>query len=333
MADKKTGPKPKAPKAQKLATSKKKLASSKSKVEESVPEERAETPVPNSEVPVTAEPPASLAKAGRRSAKAAREAEAKEAKQARKEAEESGVRAEAPKEVHKPPRSRLERAGKKYRTAAELIEKGKLYSLDEAISLATQTGTTKFDSTVEMHINLNVDPTQADQNIRDTLVLPSGSGKKIRIAVFAEADEAKNAQAAGADLVGGDDFLALLDKEEVEFDVLITSPTLMPRLSKYARFLGPKGLMPNPKSGTVTKDTAKAVTEARAGRVEYRVDGAGIVHVPIGKVSFGAQKLGDNARAVAASIRAAKPASLKGIYLRSAYLTTTMGPSVKTSLE
>ena len=330
MVDKKTGLKPKKELKAKSPKPKVKEPKAEKLAAEVTTPEPVEPTTPDKLAKARDKPAEALAKAGRRSAKAVREAEVKQAKAERKL---SGDAAEVSKPTQKPPRSRVERAGKKYRAAAELIEKGKVYKLDEAVSLVAQTATTKFDSTVEMHVNLNVDPKQADQNIRDTIVLPAGSGKTVRIAVFAEGDDAKAAKAAGADIVGADDLLAKLDKETIDFDVLITTPTLMPRLSKYARLLGPKGLMPNPKSGTVTKDTAPAVAEARAGRVEYRVDGAGIIHLPIGKASFGAQKLGDNARAVSASIRAAKPASLKGIYLRSAYLTTTMGPSIKTSLE
>jgi len=202
----------------------------------------------------------------------------------------------------------------------------------EALDLAVRTSPTKFDATVELHVNLGVDPKQADQNVRDNVTLPAGTGKSLRVAVFAEGDNVAKAKAAGADIAGEADLLARLDKEEINFDVLITSPNLMARLGKYAKLLGPKGLMPNPKSGTITADIAKAIKEAKAGRVEYRVDQAGIIHLGIGKVSFGAEKLRQNAEAVLASIRAAKPASLKGTYINSAYITTTMGPSIKVAL-
>jgi large subunit ribosomal protein L1 len=267
------------------------------------------------------------AKAGKRSAKSLKQAEEKQAKQEKKTEEKTA--STKPETTAKPARTKEERAGKKYREASKLVDKSKKYNLAEAIDLAIKTATAKFDSSVEMHINLGVDPRQADQNVRDTVALPAGTGKKIRIAVLAEGDDVTKAKSAGADIVGTDELFAKLDKEEIEFDVLICTPALMAKLGKYARLLGPRGLMPNPKSGTVSADPASAVKEAKAGRVEYRVDQAGIVHLAIGKASFGGQKLTDNAEAVLSSIRAAKPASLKGIYIKSVYLTTTMGPSVK----
>jgi large subunit ribosomal protein L1 len=266
------------------------------------------------------------AKAGKRSAKAIAEAEEKQAKQERK-AETKDESAKKP--AAKPARTRLERAGKKYRKVAKLVDKDKTYSLTEALELATKTSPTKFDATVELHVNLGVDPKQADQNVRDSVSLPAGTGKSVRVAVFAEPADAKAAQAAGADIAGIDEVMALLEKEKLDFDILISTPALMARLGKYARLLGPRGLMPNPKSGTVTTDIAKAVTEAKAGRVEYRVDQAGIIHLGIGKVSFGPAKLQQNADVVLASIRAAKPASLKGTYIKAIHLSSTMGPSIK----
>lgn len=271
------------------------------------------------------------AKAGKRSAKATREAELKEEKQERK-AKADETPKEAPKSLKKPTRPKAERAGKKYREAVKLVDKSRTYVLSEALELAAKTSTTKFDSTVELHVNLGVDPKQADQNVRDTVVLPAGTGKTIRIAVLADADDAKAGKSAGADIAGSDELLAQLDKEQIEFDVLIATPAMMPKLGKYARLLGPRGLMPNPKSGTVTTDVANAVNDAKAGRVEYRVDQAGIIHLGIGKVSFGAAKLEENASAVLASVRAAKPASLKGTYLKAGYITTSMGPSIKIEL-
>lgn len=269
-----------------------------------------------------------LAKAGKRSAKAKAEAEEKEAKEARKATAKTEEAGEKPATTVKPTRSRLERRGKKYREAAKLIEAGKQYSMAEALELATKTSVVKFDATVEVHIRLRVDPKQADQNIRDNLVLPAGTGKTIRIAVFAEEDVAKEALKAGADIAGSDDFLATLDKGEINFDTLIATPNVMARLSKYARILGPRGLMPNPKSGTVTKDVNKAIAEAKAGRVEYRVDSTGIVHVPVGKVSFGASKLSQNTSTLLESIKSNKPSSLKGTYVRSITVATSMGPSI-----
>lgn len=271
------------------------------------------------------------AKAGKRSTKAIAEAEARAAKEERKkvtfEKEEAKPKTEA-----KPPRSRVERAGKKYRETLKQIDTSKIYNLGEAVDLAAKTSPTKFDATVEMHINLAVDPKQADQNVRDSLVLPNGTGKSAKVAAFVEGDDVAKARKAGADIAGSDEILGALDKEQIDFDILISTPALMSRLGKYARLLGPRGLMPNPKSGTVTTDVARAVSEAKAGRVEYRVDENGIVHIGIGKVSFGPQKLLENAEAIVASLRAAKPASVKGTYIKSAYVTSTMGPAVKTEL-
>lgn len=270
----------------------------------------------------------SVAKAGKRSGKAQKEAEEKQAKQERKTA--AKAEADKPKApAAKPVRSRAERAGKKYREAMKLIDKDKTYTLPEALELAAKTSPVKFDAAIELHINLGVDPRQADQNVRDTVALPAGTGKSMTIAVLAEADEAAKAKTAGADIAGEDEIFAKLDKEELNFDILIATPSMMPRLGKYARLLGPRGLMPNPKSGTVSANTAEAVQQAKAGRVEYRVDQSGIVHLAIGKASFGKEKLQQNADAVMASIRAAKPASLKGIYIKSIYVSSTMGPSIK----
>lgn len=269
-----------------------------------------------------------LAKAGKRSAKAVAEAEEKSAKKERKVTKTNEEVSTKPSYVQKT-RSKAERSGKKFRKALELIEKDKEYSTKDALELAVKTATTSFDSTVEIHARLGVDPRQADQNIRETIVLPAGTGKTVRVAVFGEADDVTAAKKAGADIAGADEFLQQLDKEVINFDVLIATPTVMAKLGKYARILGPKGLMPNPKSGTVTKDVAKAVEQARAGKVEFRVDETGIVHLGIGKVSFGADKLYDNVQAVFSSLKAAKPSNLKGNYVTTIYITTTMGPSVK----
>jgi large subunit ribosomal protein L1 len=259
-----------------------------------------------------------LAKAGKRSEKGIKEAEEKAEKEARKvERTAKSAKAEGdggPKPNIKPARTKLERRGKKYRKAAELIEKDKLYTIKEALELATKTNPVKFDAAVELHINLNVDPKQADQNIRATVILPAGTGKNVRVAI------------------ADDDLLAKLDKEIVDFDVLVSTPDFMPKLSKYARLLGPKGLMPSPKSGTVTTDVKKAVTEAKAGKVEYRVDSTGIIHVAVGKVSFGTDKLEQNTAAVIASIKASKPASIKNQFVKSITATTTMGPGIKVAV-
>lgn len=270
------------------------------------------------------------AKAGKRSAKAVAEAEAKVEKEERKAAQAAGEAEDdaKPKQASKPTRSRLERQGKKFRKAAELVEKDKAYSIEEAVELAQKTSTTKFDATVELHVRLGVDPRHADQNIRDNLVLPAGTGKTVRVAVLADVDDAATAKKAGADVAGIDEILKDLDKGNINFDTLIATPTQMAKLGKYARVLGPRGLMPNPKSGTVTTDVAKAVSEAKAGRVEYRVDSTGIVHLGVGKVSFTAAQLNENIQAVFASIKSNKPNSLKGNYFKAVHLTTTMGPSI-----
>jgi large subunit ribosomal protein L1 len=281
---------------------------------------------PEQEAAAEADKP--LAKAGKRSAKALEEAAEKQAKEERKA---TGEAAEAkPKAPVKPSRPRVERRGKHFRKSAEKLEKGKVYNLEQAVDLAKQTSHVKFDATVEMHINLDVDPRHADQNIRDSLVLPAGTGKSVRIAVLT--DDAAAAKEAGADLAGTDDLLAALDKGKTDFDILIATPTLMSRLGKYARTLGPRGLMPNPKSGTVTTDIKKAITEAKAGRVEYRVDSTGIVHLGVGKVSFTPDQLLKNTQAVLASIKANKPQSVKGNYVKAVYMTTTMGPSIAIDL-
>ncbi len=278
------------------------------------------------------------AKAGKRSAKSLAEAEEKAAKEERKvtgdttpqsdEAKANDKKGPAPKT-----RTRLERRGKNYRKVAEQVEATKLYTLDEAVALTSKTNPAKFDATVELHINLNVDPRQADQNIRATVALPHGTGKTVRVAVFAPADQHDKAKKAGADIVGEEDFLKLLDKEQLDFDILVATPQMMARLGKYARLLGPRGLMPNPKSGTVTANVAKAVEEAKAGRVEYRVDKQGIVHQGIGKVSFEAAKLSENAKAFIASVSSVKPASIKGAYIKAVTVSTTMGPGIKVDVN
>ncbi|MBP5648151.1 50S ribosomal protein L1 [Candidatus Saccharibacteria bacterium] len=222
----------------------------------------------------------------------------------------------------------MERRGKKYQEAAKLIEK-KPYSLKDAVELAIKSSPAKFDASVEIHARLGVDPRQADQNIRTTMVLPHGNGKTVRVAVFAPLDACKTAKAAGADIAEDEEFLKRLEKGTIDFDILISTPQYMPKLGKFARLLGPKGLMPNPKAGTVTMDVEKAVKEAKTGKVEYRVDKQSIVHIGVGKVSFGADKLVENATAFLDSLKAQKPASLKGSYVKSVFITTTMGPSIQ----
>ena len=272
-----------------------------------------------------------VAKAGKRSAKSIEEAEEKVAKEDRKahKAEAEADEPAKPKQKQNPTRSRLERQGKKFRKATELIEKDKFYTIAEALELATKTSPVKFDATVELHVKLNVDPRHADQNIRDNLVLPQGTGKNVRVAVFADVDDAAKAKAAGAEITGLEEITKILEKGTFNFDTLISTPTQMAKLGKFARVLGPRGLMPNPKSGTVTTDVAKAVKEAKAGRIEYRVDSTGIVHLGIGKVSFLERpKLGENAAAALNSIRGNKPTSVKSNYVRAIHVTTSMGPSI-----
>jgi large subunit ribosomal protein L1 len=276
--------------------------------------------------------PKATAKAGKRSAKAVAEVEQKQAKEERKATKTEATTEEAKKPSKNPTRPKVERAGKKFREVSKLVEKDKVYTLSEALDLATKTSPVKFDATVELHVNLGVDPRQADQNVRGTVSLPEGTGKVVRVAVISEDEDEKKAKDAGADLVGADKIFAALDKEQIEFDILIATPNQMAKLAKYARMLGPKGLMPNPKSGTVTADVAKAVSEAKAGKVEYRVDSAGIIHLGIGKVSFGAVKLAKNANVVLDAIKSAKPASLKGSYIKATHISSTMGPSIKTQI-
>ncbi len=276
--------------------------------------------------PTTPEAEAKTAKAGKRSAKAVKESEEKVAKEERKASDEE--QESKPKQKQNPAKTQLERKSKQYRKLAEQIEKDKIYALGAALELVTKTSPVKFDATVELHVNLGVDPRHADQNIRDMVVLPAGTGKTVKIAVYAEPEAAAAAKKAGADIAGEDDIIKMLDKGVFDFDVLIAQPMLMAKLGKYARVLGPKGLMPNPKSGTVAVDVAKAVVEAKAGRVEFRVDSTGIVHLGIGKVSFGKANLEQNARAVLNSIKAAKPSSIKGSYVKAIYVTSSMGPSI-----
>ena len=273
----------------------------------------------------------SFAKSGKKSKKHIEEVKAEEERQARKveRAAADAKEAEKPKGAKPVTRPKIERRGKKYQEAAKLIEKGKIYNLNDAIELAIKTSPVKFDASVEIHARLGVDPRQADQNIRTTIVLPNGNGKTVRVAVFAPLDVCKVAKAAGADIAEDEEFLKQLDKGVIDFDVLISTPAYMPKLGKYARVLGPKGLMPNPKAGTVTMDVEKAVKESKAGKVEYRVDKQSIVHIGVGKVSFGAAKLLENANVFFDSLKSQKPASIKGSYVKSVFVSTTMGPSIE----
>lgn len=294
-------------------------------ISKAIEQSKKENPIPN----VKQKEHSAVAKSGKRSAKSIKEADEKASKEARKveKAISEETNSSKPKQVQKV-RSKLERKGKKYQKAMQQIDKSKPYSLSDALELAVATNVAKFDATVEIHVRLGVDPRQADQNIRDTISLPAGTGKAVRVAVYADTDTVASAKKAGADIALTDEFLQLLDKGETSFDVLIATPSQMPKLGKYAKLLGPKGLMPNPKSGTVTNDVAKAVKEAKGGRVEYRVDSTGIIHVGIGKTSFKAEDLLQNAKALFDSVRSNKPSSIKGTYVKSAFVTTSMGPSI-----
>src|SRR5437762_12601119 len=220
---------------------------------------------------------------------------------------------------------------KRYRQAAAKIDRARRYPLDEAIQvLVTTEGVTKFDETVELAVKLGVDPRQADQNVRGTVVLPHGRGKAVRVVVFAKGEKAKEASEAGADHVGAEELAKKIQDEQwLEFDTAIATPDMMGLVGRIGKILGPRGLMPNPKVGTVTFEVGKAVKEVKAGKVEYRVEKAGIVHVPLGKASFGAEKLTDNARTLLNSLIKAKPAAAKGNYLISISIAPTMGPGVK----
>lgn len=220
--------------------------------------------------------------------------------------------------------------GKKYNESAKLIEKGKFYDLEEAVDIAVKTGSAKFDETVEVHVRLGVDSRHADQQVRGAVVLPNGTGKTIRTLVLTKGDNADAAKEAGADYVGADDLVAKIQNENwLDFDVVIASPDMMGMVGRLGKVLGPRGLMPSPKAGTVTPDVAKAVTEAKAGKIEYRLDKTNIIHCPIGKVSFGADKIKENLEAVMSAIVKARPAATKGQYIKSCVLATTMGPGVK----
>jgi large subunit ribosomal protein L1 len=220
--------------------------------------------------------------------------------------------------------------GKKYIESLKLVDRTKLYDVDEAISLVKQTAKAKFDETIEASIRLGVDPRHADQQVRGAVVLPHGTGKTVKVLVFAKGDKAKEAEEAGADYVGAEELVQKIQGENwFDFDICVATPDMMGVVGRLGRILGPKGLMPNPKSGTVTMDVAKAVNDIKAGKVEYRVDKAGIIHVPIGKASFDEEKIKDNFRTLMDAIIKAKPAAAKGTYLRSVVLSSTMGPGIK----
>jgi large subunit ribosomal protein L1 len=220
--------------------------------------------------------------------------------------------------------------GKNYVESAKLIDKTKQYDTNEALDLCVKTAKAKFDETVEVHVRLGVDSRHADQQVRGAVVLPNGTGKTVRVAVFAKGDAAKAAEDAGAEIVGAEDLLQKIQGENfLDFDVCIASPDMMGLVGRLGKVLGPRGLMPSPKAGTVTPDVAKAVTEAKAGKIEYRLDKTNIIHCPIGKASFGAQKLQENFDTLLDAIIKAKPAAAKGQYIKSCVVATTMGPGVK----
>jgi len=220
--------------------------------------------------------------------------------------------------------------GKNYLESAKLVDKNALYSTAEAMELAVKTSKAKFDETIELAVRLGVDPRHADQQVRGAVVLPHGTGKSVKVLVFAKGDKAKEAEAAGAEFVGAEELVDRIQKENwFDYDVVVATPDMMGVVGRLGRVLGPKGLMPNPKSGTVTFDVARAIAEIKAGKVEYRVDKTAIIHVPIGKKSFGPEKLADNFKVMMEAIIKAKPAAAKGQYVKSVSVSSTMGPGVK----
>lgn len=220
--------------------------------------------------------------------------------------------------------------GKKYVDGAKLIERSRLYDTQEALDLCVKTGTAKFDETVEVHVKLGVDGRQADQQVRGAIVLPHGTGKTVRVLAICKPEKEDEARAAGAEFVGGNDMIQKIQSEGwMDFDVLITTPDMMGMVGRLGKILGPRGLMPNPKAGTVAPDIARAITEAKAGKIEYRLDKTNIIHCPIGKISFGTEKLTENFNTLLEAINKAKPAAAKGQYIRSCVVAATMGPGVK----
>ena len=220
--------------------------------------------------------------------------------------------------------------GKKYQDSAKLLDRSKLYDPAEAVDLVVKTGKAKFDETVEAHIQLGVDSRHADQQVRGAVVLPHGTGKSVRVLVFAKGDKVAEAEQAGADYVGAEDMVAKIQNENwFDFDIIVATPDMMGVVGRLGKVLGPKGLMPNPKAGTVTMDVAKAIADIKAGKIEYRLDKTNIIHCPIGKVSFGPQKLQENFGTLMSAILKAKPAAAKGQYLKSVAIASTMGPGIK----
>lgn len=220
--------------------------------------------------------------------------------------------------------------GKRYVESAKLVDRTNLYDVEEAVSIIKKTANAKFDETIEAHIKLGVDGRHADQQVRGAVVLPHGTGKKVRVLVFAKGDKVEEAQAAGADFVGGQELVPKIQNEGwLDFDVVVATPDMMGVVGRLGRVLGPKGLMPNPKAGTVTMDVAKAIKEIKAGKIEYRLDKSNIIHVPVGKVSFTEEQLADNFQALMGAVIKARPSTLKGTFLKSVTMASTMGPGVK----
>jgi large subunit ribosomal protein L1 len=223
--------------------------------------------------------------------------------------------------------------GKRYRASVQKLDRAKTARIEDAVKLVKEMASCKFDETVDVALRLGVDPKQADQNIRGTVVLPHGTGRKVRVLVLAKGEKEREAQQAGADLVGSDDYMEKIQGGWLEFDAIIATPDLMAQVGRLGKILGPRGLMPNPKSGTVTFDVAKAVRDAKAGKIEFRVDKAGNLHAPVGKASFSEQQLAENARVLFTELMRLKPASLKGTYVRGASMSSTMGPGVRLDVQ
>jgi large subunit ribosomal protein L1 len=265
-----------------------------------------------------------VAKSGKRSAKTAKQLEEKEEKEKKKK---------TPKKVEEKPKKtskNIEKAhSKKYKKALESLDKTKVYSLEDAVSLIKKITFAKFDPTIEMHMNLGIDPKQADQNVRGSLIMPKSLGKKVTIAVLADEKLYPKLKEAGADQYNGEDIITKLSKSKIDFDVLISTPDQMVKLGKFAKILGPKGLMPTPKSGTVTDNPVETVKEIKKGRIEFRNDSYGIIHMAVAKASFEDKDILSNIRSAVEAIRGSKPTSIKGSYIKSVYLTSTMSPSIK----
>ena len=224
----------------------------------------------------------------------------------------------------------MSKKGKRYRELAKLVDRTKLYEPEDALNLSKETAKAKFDETIELHLKLGVDSRHADQQVRGAVVLPHGTGKTVRTLVFAKGDKAKEAESAGSDFVGAEELVAKIQNENwFDYDIVVATPDMMGVVGRLGRVLGPKGLMPNPRSGTVTMDVARAISETKAGKVEYRVDRTAIVHVPIGKASFGAEKLGDNLAALMDAVVKARPSAAKGSFVRSVAISSTMGPGIR----